>query len=39
MRAPEQGKDRAAGCQLSAALLIVFWLCVAALIRRWLGWW
>ena len=33
------GGDRAAGCQLVFAILIVVWLCVAAVIRRWLGWW
>lgn len=37
MRTPEQqSRDRSAGCQLMAAFLLVFWLCVFALVRRYL---
>lgn len=38
MRPLGQGKDIPAGCQLTFALSLVFWLCVFELVRKWLGW-
>lgn len=34
MSAPEPEGDRVAGCQLMAAFLLVFWLCVFAAVKR-----